>query len=711
MSYIRVCGIAVVVAAGLALWQTAPAGEGQTVSQKVTVNLERPRIFLHASELDAWRQRFQREGEFKNIYDATRRAVMAVPAPGRNGYISTMELQDMALFYLAENRAQEPLAKAKQWMDFFADGKRGSWWTYSLIAQAMSIAYDWTYPDLTQEERKRYGEAIVRYAEAAMHNAPHDLPAGDDEMNQVSDYYNQFYWHYGRTAFAAVALAGEDGFEEASDRYLRMSEEWLKHHMLPATNQAGDGGGWFESLSYNNMTAFPLAYMMEVWRTGTGEDLFGQSKLLPGNSAWVLHSVIPHSGYVLPFDDVDPGERPSAGMDAEGSFAPLLAKRYKDPYAQYFSETLFGAEEGEMNFPYLLWYDPDLPKVDFEKIEKGRMFAGLGQVNMRSGWGKDDTLAAYRAGRMYGGHGHYSAGSFLLYRKGNLLVEDGYYGVKGPEAHNTLYIGGEMRALSRPTPQHYLPELDGTTFDYGRITGYYHDAAFSRYHWVDSDLTRAYTGQQATRVERRFVYLPPRTVIVIDCIETPGGVEKRFRLHAPSEPRIDEAARTASWTDGEAKLVVKTVLPEEVSIAGAKARRSYLFTVTPRRAAERETFVHLLYAADVDEAAPKATKLEASEGFSGVLVETAGETWAVVFRTDGKTAREVTYTVALPARGATAVKHLVADLAGESCRISGAAEATAAIGGGPVHFESSGGGTVTIKASGGGEEGGAALLR
>jgi len=690
--------IAVVI--GFALCQMTAAIEKPSASPDVKVRPERPRIFLRPEDLGPWRKRFENTAELKTIYDATRKTVMAVPSPGRNGYISTTELQDMALFYLAENRAKEPLAKAKQWMDYFADGNRGDYWTYSLITQAMSIAYDWTYGDLTAEERKRYGEAIVRYAESAIHNAPHDLP-DNGEMNQVSDYYNQFYWHFGRTAFAAVALAGEDGFEAASDKYLRMSEDWLKRHMLPATNQAGDGGGWFESLSYNNMTAFPLAWLMEVWRTGTGEDLFPQSRFLPGNSAWVVHSVIPYSGDALPLDDVDPGERPSAGVDAEGSLAPLLAARYHDPYAQYFSETLFSAQSGEMNFPYLLWYDPHVPRLDFAGIDKGRMFSGLGQVNMRSGWGKDDTLAVYRAGRMYGGHGHYSAGHFLLYRKGNLLVEDGYYGVKSPDAHNTLYIGGEMRPLARSTPQHFLAEMDGTTFDYARITGYYHDPAFSRYHWIDSDLTRAYAPSQASRVARRFIFLPPRTVLVIDCIDSPGGVEKRFRLHAPSQPRMDDAGHTASWTDGEGKLFVRTLLPADASMTASRAKHSFLLSVSPRETSARETLAHLLYAADLDEAAPKATTIEASNGFTEILVETpANGKWAVLFRADGKRASEVTYKVPLPLQGPARVNHLIADLSGDSCQVTGATASTQALNGGPLCFDSPGGGAFTLKAFG-----------
>jgi hypothetical protein len=113
-----------------------------------------------------------------------------------------------------------------------------------------------------------------------------------------------------------------------------------------------------------------------------------------------------------------------------------------------------------------------------------------------------------------------------------------------------------------------------------------------------------------------------------------------------------------------------------------------------------EALVHLLYAADLDEAAPEATALETSEGFVGVLVQTPSSTWAVVFRTDGKQAAQVTYTVPLASQGRGRVNHLVADLSGDSCQITGAAQATLRLQGGPLRFDSGGGGTFTLKASG-----------
>jgi hypothetical protein len=692
--------VVLIVVLALALPGCARASEGPALPHTM-VRPDRPRIYLRPEELDAWRQRFQRIPELKAVYAATRGTVMGLAAPSSNGYVSSMELQDLALFYLTEDRGREPLAKAKQWMDSFADNQAGDYWSYGLITRAMSLAYDWLYPDLTREERERYGKAIVHYAEAAMGNAPHDLPAGADWNNQVSDYYNQFYWHYGGTPFAAIALSGADGFQEVAGSYLAKSEEWIRHHMLPATNQAGDGGGWFESLGYNNMMTLPFAHLLEAWRTGTGEDLFPQSTLLPGNSAWVVHSLIPHSQELLPLDDMAPGAHLSKGVDAEGSLAPLLAQRYHDPYAQYITQTVFDGRDSSsvMNFPYLLWYQPDLPRLDFATIEKGRLFAGLGQVSMRSGWGKEDALVVYRAGRVYGGHGHPAAGHFLFYRKGDLLVQDGYRG-EGPEGHNTLYIGGEMRAPAQGAPQHFLAQMDGTAYDYGRILGYYHDPSFSRYHWVDSDLTRAYTPQQASRVARRLVFLPPRTVLVIDSISSPEGVQKRFRLHAPSPPQLDQANRMASWTDGDGKLFVKTVLPADVSLEASHAKQSYLFTVSRPRPVSEEALVHLLYAADLDEAAPEATTLETSEGFVGVLVQIPSSTWAVVFRTDGKQAAQVTYTVPLASQGRGRVNHLVADLSGDSCQITGAAQATLKLQGGPLRFDSGGGGTFTLRASG-----------
>ncbi len=688
--------VAGLIATSLAA-EPAPSASGRNV----TVRPDRPRIFLRPDGLAAWRARFQEVPSLRDAYAATRRTIMGLTAPSENGYISSTELENMALIYMAENRAAEPLAKARRWMEYFSSGERGNHWSWPLITESMSVAFDWFYADLSATERQRYGQTIVKYAQKTLGYADHDgITNQSPWSNQTSDYFNQFYWHQGRVPFAGIALAGEAAFAGNSAKYLAQGDEWLHRHMLPATNQAGEGGGWFESLGYNNMTATPFALLLEAWRTGTGEDLFPQSTWLPGNPAWVLYSVIPHSGQYVPMDDITPGPGvgPSAGKDAVGSYTPLLALRYRDLYAQYFAKTLFPAQYPMFNFAYLLWYDPDIPSLDLDATVSARWFKGLGQVNMRTGWGKQDTMAVYRAGRVYGGHGHNATGEFLIYRKGNLLVEDGYYGFHAPELHNTLYVGGEMRKPERGAFQHFIPEMDGTTFDYGRITGVYGRAApaATAYDWIDSDLSRGYTAQQASVVSRSFVFLHPRTFLVIDHTVSLTAVEKRFRLQAPAVPHIDQAQKLASWQQGEGKLYVRTLLPANAVLQSSAGKTCQLYSVSPTQPAADEVMLHVLYAADLDEAAPAAT-LEKADGFLGARVQTPGELCVVWFRTDGKSARTLGYTAA----GNGPVRHLIANLEPGTYRVTGPGAPALPLvvkANEPLAFETTGGGAFTVTA-------------
>ncbi len=682
----------------LALALCALGAQERPAPGKASVRKDRPRIFLRADGLSAWQDRFKKVPELRDLYAATKRDVLRLSAPHSNPYVSSMELQSLALLYMTEGRAKEPLEKARKWMDAYAAKRVGDHWGWPLVTRALSLAFDWFHPDLTAEERKRYGEAIVRYAEATLSYAGHDdPPANATWCNQVSDYFNQFYWHQGRVPFAAAALAGEAGFEQAAEKYLGMADTWLHHHMLPATNQAGEGGGWFESLGYNQMTTAPFADLLELWRTATGEDLFPQSKFLPGNCAWVLHSLIPHTGKYVPLDDVHPGSGPGTGNDSVGSFAPLLAVRYRDPYAQHFTRTLFPSTYAFFNFPYLLWYDPAVPAADLARIEKSRAFAGLGQANLRTGWGKEDALAVYRAGRIYGGHGgHYAAGHFLLYRKGHLLVEDGYYGVMAPEAHNTLWVGGEMRKLARSTHQHFIEKMDGSTFDFARITSHAHDPEFARYDWIDSDLSKAYAPAQAERVTRRFVLLRPRTFLVIDHVRSAEAVEKRFRLRAPAAPQIDAAKRMATWSEGQGRLHVQSLLPAEARLEAAAGKESHLLSVSTSRPQAQETLLHLLHAADLEEPPPGAELLAVPAGWIGLRVRTPEATWAVLFRAAGDAVPEVSYTV--PADGP--IRHLVADLAGKSGRVTGPGAPPGTLKrdpSAPLYFETGGGGSFSVR--------------
>jgi hypothetical protein len=394
-------------------------------------------------------------------------------------------------------------------------------------------------------------------------------------------------------------------------------------------------------------------------------------------------------------DDIHPGPDASPGASGVGTYAPLLAARYRDLYAQSFTRTLFPPQYPVWNFSYLLWYDPNIPSLDRNAPSPSRWFKGLGQVNMRTGWAKQDTLAVYRAGRFYGGHGHNAAGHFLLYRKGNLLVEDDYYGTKGPEAHNTLYVGGEMRPLARGAFQHFNPTMDGTTFDYGRITGVYSRTAPSfAYDWIDSDLSRGYTKQQAEEVTRRFVFLRPRTVLVLDHIVSPTPVEKRFRLHAPAAPRIDAPTRLASWQEGEGKLYVRTLLPEHARLQATAGKMSHLYSVSSAQPTRDEVLLHVLFAADLNETAPVAA-LQKASGFLGVRVATTEATWMVWFRADGKPAQTLAYSVV----GAGPVRHLIANLKSGTYRVIGPGapkEPLSVKAGAPLAFQTLGGGTFAV---------------
>lgn len=673
---------------------SSPSMAQVTISGQVSS--ERPRIFLTPETLDAWRARFDEVPELRSLYDTTRN-YMATRTPSSNPYVGGAELLAFAVFYMAEDRSPQALNAARPWMEMYAGGTEGDHWGHPLITKSMSVAFDWFYPDLTAAERQRYGEAIVRYADLSMAYADHYAPPpGASWANQVSDYFNQFYWHQGRVPFAGIALAGEAGFDSDAQRYLGLTREWLWDHMLAPTNQAGEGGGWFESLGYNQMTANPLADLLEAWRTSTGEDLFPHSTWLPGNAAWVRHSLIPHSGFYVPLDDVRAGAKPSTGQDAVGSFSPLLAARYQDGFAQHFVKTLYPSQYAMWHVPYLLWYDPDIPVVDFETTAKGMWFKGLGQVNVRSGWDADDTFAIYRAGNIYGGHGHYSSGHFLIYRKGDLLVEEGDYGSKDPEAHNTLYIGGEMRSLARSTPQHYLAGMDGSTYDFGEITQYVHDDAFARYDWIDSDLTPAYTAQQAQKVTRRFVYLRPQTFLIIDHILSPQNVAKQFRLHTPVAVQVDASSGDITWTEGQGRMHLQPILPADVAYQTYLQDASHLLTVSPIRSAVDETFLHVLHATDTDGQAPVTALISGSESFFGVSVEVGGAQWAVLWRPEGLS-EEVSYTIV----GSGPVRHLVADLDGEAFKITGpgAPADLIELDDGPLFFKTPGAGTFTISAA------------
>ncbi|MBE7026247.1 MAG: hypothetical protein E7410_01580 [Ruminococcaceae bacterium] len=236
----------------------------------------------------------------------------------------------------------------------------------------------------------------------------------------------------------------------------------------------------------------------------------------------------------------------------------------------------------------------------------------VGEMTARTGWDigvKSDDVVATMTISEYNpmNHGHYECGHFMIYYKGILANDSGWYEVHGSDhhksynsqsvAHNTLVIetdynkwGNQNQGLDGPG----VTNVDGS----GSKNFYWIPGSWKEYqtdernHWADvlghefgpdiqypeysylaGDITNAYTSSYDDGVNealRHMIFMPtgdeknPAAFIVFDKIDTKeGGKKKAFMLHSEEEPEVNGNITTLKRTerDYNGKLVNQTLLP------------------------------------------------------------------------------------------------------------------------------------------------------
>ena len=217
----------------------------------------------------------------------------------------------------------------------------------------------------------------------------------------------------------------------------------MKKNMFPgwALNDGAWQGGW----AYYGQGSYNLFKFVAMWSSATSENLFKIIEKDQGN--WVRN----HLYYLI--YTMYPGRTPvetcgfNYAPDQRGGIDILLLltsayqdtngvkalKRYNIPDWQLGIDQFFyyAAKKGSAgDEPY------DLP------LTKSWGRKGVGYVQMRSGWGEDDTIIEFKCGDYFWSHQFQNQNSFTIYKKGRLAIQSGLY---------DGYWGNHMQFYYRPT--------------------------------------------------------------------------------------------------------------------------------------------------------------------------------------------------------------------------------------------------------------------
>ncbi len=466
----------------------------------------------------------------------------------------------------------------------------------STVLYAMA-AYDWLYNDLTPEQRKSVGGALLCYTWRALQEDGKRFVTVNDPVGASGFYGTRMLKLYGGL------LALHDGIDD--ELALKQFYDGYRDHlvMLNARDQAtGDDGGFVSTANNYVMSSYlwtPFNFLSAM-HSATGIDLAPNVAHLKYYPQWCNWSTLNgRDQLILPgtawerivrrhdFGIGDTGNTLKNAPNVDMQMLEVLHFLPDDPQLRRQALGMVTGKPGDFKNPNryrrlapVLYYRlPPIPEEGLPPAElksHARVFENLGVVFLRSGSGRLDTYAAFVTNKKIAAHRHYDANSFQIYKYDFLALDTGtrigfdrndyeqlnaYYAQT--VAHNTVLI--HMPEEEMPyywvTPKKRLEYYShGGQF---KTVGD-HCAAFETndfYTYIAGDATATYRAEKCLLALRQFVFIYPDYFVIADRVTSARPeYRKEWLLHVQNEPVFDDE-RTFHADDGGGRLFCRSLLP------------------------------------------------------------------------------------------------------------------------------------------------------
>lgn len=541
---------------------------------------------------------------------------------------NTANIQDNAIVALvcANDNKNYPSGwsdpTVQSYVDRVIEGIRsssGSIWPDHQIIQAVAyrnvavwaLGLDWVYDGLNQAERDEIVDKIANHI-----NYQTAYAFWDDRNNEAGirreTFHREGWAFYSWQQWPEVVIAGhnttanrnigDDALTFAKrrwsyDTYYGDALRWMVYQNDGQPMEGYQHGtvaiGWFIPLA----TAFGIDHW-EMYMEAAAEQSLYELDLSPDANKMVFHYGI--SGDVAGIYSLDTD---ASNPWRQRDYIMRGASYFNDnPHNQWLLENVlqFGTNTGSVTWLFsqeyyfrweefepiadLIWYDvskPDsaLNDAGYDELPTGKVW-GTHRAVSRTGWGDDETIFELRArsATTRSSHTSFEAGSFQVYRDGNLSADSGYYGAMyatniASYTGSTLSTNG-LLLVDPENPGHPLTMVslsqnfggtDGASFrtfgfDYaigqvkadvsGTVVAHssYSDEARivgSRtnelWDWYAADATVAYKNR-ATEFTRQATVIKRNNgnayMVIFDRVEAPTKYEKRFIQHFHDDPHI-----------------------------------------------------------------------------------------------------------------------------------------------------------------------------
>lgn len=412
------------------------------------------------------------------------------------------------------------------------------------LANAVSLAYDWTYEAMTPAQRSAVAEAIRTKVLGVAQNWYDGVFTHNGEYNNINLVDN------GNFGMAALAIADESPAAEAAagkalQGMYRKLQQSLRHYT--------PDGAWPEGPAYWHYGGQYLTYMIAAMNKVLGTD-YGLSALdgFEESGSYPYH-LLGEGGFFDFFDGGISMAQPESLWFADFFGKPEYAWHLGDLYRR----------KGVFHPLYLVLYRPGL--FDVKPNELDRFYSAIESGSMRSAWDDPEALFASMKGvdETLKSHHDLDAGTFVFDALGVRWAMDsgnesyslpGYwdykyqrwtYYRKKTEGHNTIVINPVENPVVQQDPLGKAVRIAEQSKPRGAFTVL--------------DMTGVYR-KDAASMKRGMMLTGDRTQLIVqDEMKLKAPSELYWFMHTKADIDIVEDGRAAILRQGDKRLYAKLI--------------------------------------------------------------------------------------------------------------------------------------------------------
>lgn len=476
------------------------------------------------------------------------------------------------------------------------------------ITAGVAITYDWLFDYLTAEERDFIRTVVAERGAEPLYQASISGVAWWHD----SSHNNHNAITHGGMGLAGLAFLGE---HPNASKWVGLAASKIWKYF----DSGGKNGGWGEGLHYWAYGLVESVLFADALRRVTKVDLY-KSSFLRETPYFPMYLMSPGLERHVNFGDSWLG-----GVSWVATLMLRLSSEYGNSYGQAFFNMLrdkYGDDTvtGDAMPFALIWYDESVKPKPLDDLPPSRLFEGLGWVVVRSGWGPNAILLAFKSGPNWS-HGHADQNNFILEAFGEPLIVDlgaGTYSVgydNGPTldyhqasvGHNVILFDGQGQLDPRSG---WAQPPNGEIITFQTYPG------FESYEYMVGDASAAYS--QPVKFIRQIVLVQHRFLLILDTVEAPHP--SRFQWLAHTTGELETERNEIRITKGNVLLTMKLLLPENFDshvyhdqnsqIEWSREEPAPRLEVSTQEPATTGTFLVVLYPVKSGEAPPKISLIQ-----------------------------------------------------------------------------------------------------